>query len=476
MNYCRQLLRKPTSMLSKPLPAETRANLQGRRVHSWRKVTVQELRQFFGLFFLTGIVKKPSLASYWSTDEVVSTPHFNKTMARNRFQQIWSFLHFSDNQANNGTDRLYKVRPVLDYVLSKFDELYQPNSNICIDEGTMAWRGRLTFKVYNPQKPIKYGIKSYIICDSETGYCFGMKPYCGEAGNLEDTVVTLLGRLAGQGYKLYMDNFYNSVALADRLLQMDTHICGTLRKNRGEPQTITNISNSDLGPGEVIALHNNTVMVLAWRDKKIVKMITSLHQDEMQTAEVWQRGHNERVPVQKPACIVAFNHSMNGVDRLDQNITYYPCVRKSAKWTNKFVLYLFQICLFNSFILYKARNPQGEHRKFLPFILSVVRSLTTRADEDAGGEEEVDIGRPNKDPRAPSRDPQSRLTGGVGVHVMAKYKATRKKKHPARVCRVCKKRGYRSETTYYCTSCVVPLHLKECYTLYHTQTDFATHT
>ncbi len=174
-----------------------------------------------------------------------------------------------------------------------------------------------------------------------------------------------------------MDNYYNSVALADRLLQMDTHICGKLRKNRGQPETISNISNSDLEPGETIALHNNRVMVLAWRDKKIVKMITSLHQDKMQTAEVWQKGKNERVSVQKPTCVVAYNNSMNGVDRLDKNIAYYPCVRKSTNWTNKFVLYLFQLCLLNSFILYKARNPQGEHRKFLTFILSVVRSLTT---------------------------------------------------------------------------------------------------
>lgn len=233
-------------------------------------------------------------------------------------------------------------------------------------------------------------------------------------------------------------------------------------------------------------------MVLAWRDKKIVKMITSFHQDEMETAEVWQRGHNERVRVQKPACVVAYNNAMNGVDRLDQNIAYYPCVRKSAKWTKKFVLYLFQICLFNAFILYKAMNPQGEHKKFLQFMLSVVRSLTTlrhaRAEEEeAGGEEEtggedsgdeevVDSCSRNRDPRAPRSDPQSRLTGGIGEHVMAKYRATRKRKNPARICRVCKRRGYRSETSYYCTSCRVPLHLHKCYTLYHTQRDFVGNT
>ncbi len=111
-------------------------------------------------------------------------------------------MHFSDNQVNDGSDRLYKVRPVLDHVLLKFGELYQPHSNICIDEGMMAWCGPLAFRVYNPQKPVKYGIKSYIICDSESGYCFGMKPYYGEAGDLGDTVVTLLDKAGWAGIQV----------------------------------------------------------------------------------------------------------------------------------------------------------------------------------------------------------------------------------------------------------------------------------
>ena len=93
-----------------------------------------------------------------------------------------------------------------------------------------------------------------------------------------------------------------------------------------------------------------------------------------------------------------------------------------SKSGQRIFFYLFQICLFNSLILYKARNPQGEHRKLLPFILSVARSLTTlghaRA-EEAGGKDE------------------------------------------------------RRETSYYCTSCLIPFH-KECFTLYHTQRDLVT--
>lgn len=71
----------------------------------------------------------------------------------------------------------------------------------------LLWRGRLAFRVYNPQKPIKIGIKSYILCDFDTGYCFYMKPYCGESAALEDTVVSFLDYLVGLGYRLFMDNF-----------------------------------------------------------------------------------------------------------------------------------------------------------------------------------------------------------------------------------------------------------------------------
>ncbi|KAK7893501.1 hypothetical protein WMY93_022653 [Mugilogobius chulae] len=222
------------------------------RTQAWKPVTVPEMKKFLGLIFLTGIVKKPELEMYWSTDEVLSTPYYSKVMSRNRFQIILRFLHFNDNnavQADN-TDKLHKIRPVVDYLISKFKELYQPAKNISIDEGMLLWRGRLVFKVYNPLKPVKYGIKSYILCDSQTGYCFNMKPYAGESTPLGDTVVQLLDRLSGHGYKLYMDNYYNSVSLCQRLLHLKTHVCGTLRKNRGEPEDFQTLTKAELKNGQ----------------------------------------------------------------------------------------------------------------------------------------------------------------------------------------------------------------------------------
>jgi hypothetical protein len=113
-------------------------------------------------------------------------------------------------------------------------------------------------------------------------------------------------------------------------------------------------------------------MVLAWRDKRIVKMVSTLHPHEMQDVFIRERGHQDRVRKQKPTCIVEYNGAMNRVDRLDQNIQYYPFVRKTVKWTKKFVVYLFEISLFNSYVIYKTKNPRGDCKTLLSFIQNVV--------------------------------------------------------------------------------------------------------
>jgi len=46
--------------------------------------------------------------------------------------------------------------------------------------------------------------------------------------------------------------------------------------------------------GETVMRHIENVMVLAWRDKQTVKMVTTCHENNMEEVEVWQRGHKEK--------------------------------------------------------------------------------------------------------------------------------------------------------------------------------------
>ncbi len=163
---------------------------------------------------------------------------------------------------------------------------------------------------------------------------------------------------------------------------------------------------------------------------------------------------------------------MNGVDKLDQNIGYYPFVRKSHKWTKKFVTYLFQISLFNAFVIYKAKNQQGNCKTLLSFIQSVIKSWTSQ-EQAGGGEERVDPPTEST-PRAPyNTDPRNRVNDLFAVHALVPIASTSKKQHPTRRCRVCARNGLRSETSFYCKSCGVPLHSGNCYTVYHSKIKYS---
>lgn len=115
-----------------------------------------------------------------------------------------------------------------------------------------------------------------------------------------------------------MDSFYSSVALCERLLAAQTNICGTLRKDGGEPRIIRELKN--LRAGETGVRHNGRVMVVAWQAKRLVKMVKTSHQDRTQRVNMWQKGHSERVSQFKPGCVVQYSSCTNGVDKLDQNI------------------------------------------------------------------------------------------------------------------------------------------------------------
>ena len=43
---------------------------------AWYPVTVDEMKGWVAIYFCMGIVNKPNLPSYWSTDPIMSTPFF----------------------------------------------------------------------------------------------------------------------------------------------------------------------------------------------------------------------------------------------------------------------------------------------------------------------------------------------------------------------------------------------------------------
>ena len=107
-----------------------------------------------------GTVRKSCIEDYRTSNEVSSTPLFGHYMSKNRFLLILSNFHIVDNDADHMLDKLFKVKPLL-YMLQDNFAKYKPERDLSFDEGTCPFKGRVHFRVYNPMKPNKFGIKLF---------------------------------------------------------------------------------------------------------------------------------------------------------------------------------------------------------------------------------------------------------------------------------------------------------------------------
>jgi len=100
----------------------------------------------------------------------------------------------------------------------------------------------------------------------------------GDTNKTTAVVLSLVEPLLEKGRTLWMDNFYNSPALAQKLKSLKTDCVGTLRLSRKDvPQRV---KEKKLKKGELVAQHSGPVSVLKWKDKKDTTMISTYHGEE----------------------------------------------------------------------------------------------------------------------------------------------------------------------------------------------------
>ena len=101
-------------------------------------------------------------------------------MSPNRFWQIWQMRHSSNNNLmHDKSDKLFKIRNILRYLQHKFKTVYTPKQELLLDEIIIPWRGRLSFRIYNPAKLTKYGILVQMLSEGKSGYIYNFEVYSG---------------------------------------------------------------------------------------------------------------------------------------------------------------------------------------------------------------------------------------------------------------------------------------------------------
>ena len=146
--------------------------------------------------------------------------------------------------------------------------------------------------MYNPQKPVKVGVRINDIADAWTGYILAIVPYFGMATTatlpypdmawttriIVVLVDIILRATQSTGYHVFTDRLYTSVALAKILLLKKVHLTGTMNvARRGAPQQVKKKNLRLMSNQKVSYIKANRYHVLSWRDKRNITCLSTLY-------------------------------------------------------------------------------------------------------------------------------------------------------------------------------------------------------
>ena len=124
---------------------------------------------FCGVIINMEIIKLTDVKEYWSKQTTTNLPFFWRVFSRGRFLQIYWMLHVGNLTENT---KRAKVQPFLDKIIPLFQQYLTPSRELSIDESVIAFRGKLSFRVYIRGKPHPWGIKAYVLSESCSGYLY----------------------------------------------------------------------------------------------------------------------------------------------------------------------------------------------------------------------------------------------------------------------------------------------------------------
>lgn len=418
-------------------------------------INAREMKHYICLLIYMGINDLPSYEMYWKQKD---NPFYNDFCGRllkyERFTEIKRFFHVFDNQIADTLQsqnvNFSKLDGLILYFNKKFSQVYIPEKEISVDENMCAWSGNGGSKVYMPLKPVKYGIKLYALCESKSGYACSLIQYNSRKS---ESNVEMISRLTTnyqhKNHHLYMDNFYTSLKVVEKMSELGIYCCGTLRDNRGGPKNLKQ-EVKKLLKGEGYIFNNNSVNCLGMMDNGPVALISSIHSCATQgnsSNEKQQNLHNSTI-------IKDYNKYMGGVDLMDQMTGYYAISRRSKKWTTKLCYHIFNIAFHNSYVLYKKYSTCTKKKTYLKYLIKVIYLLAGDVIHSTLSQDTITQLQPTN-----LSTPSSRVT-----HYPVELANRRQ-------CVVCSTHKKRKEIKTMCSSCQVALCCIGCFAEYHNTRD-----
>lgn len=450
-------------------------------------ISQSAIEQFMGTLMLMGVYRVPQMRMFWQ--EPTRCPAVADNFPRKKFENVKRNLHFNNNvtmpvRNSSQFDKLYKIRPLLENIVSKFRVL-PLQEKVSIDEQMIPTHGRSPVRQYMPNKPHKWGIKVWALC-GVTGMCYNIDVYTGkslashgEYGLGGNIVLQLLQDVVPkcENHKIAFDNYFTSLPLLHRMHVDGWLAVGTIRGNRlrGCASSLRNeseLKRRGRGSHDWRCDTQKHVAVVCWYDKAAIQLASNyINGEDGDPVLRYSQLHHDHIEIPCPKIVKVYNENMGGVDLCDALVSYYRVQLKSRKWYHHIFFHLINLCITNSWLLYREDYalkglPENKRLSLLHFQASIANALLKQNKPSP-----ITSAMSRKRGRPPKSQLLSASSSAAAVGV------GRKPAHPnpgkaARLdlvdhfaifgdrqqrCRLCSDKKLRGQTFALCSKCEVPL-------------------
>lgn len=324
---------------------------------------------FVGILILTSYNTRQATTDYWSKEDVLRCDIVARAMSRNKFQDIKSKLKFAKSSDQSDTDKVWKVRSIMNIFRQNILQFGFFGTALSIDEMMIKFFGRTCLKQFVHMKPVRFGIKIWAVCTTE-GFLLDFEIYCGKNDTATDQKLNLcplgsrvvmkmvnklllsVSKRKVSMYHIYFDNFFTSPDLVLHLMKNGLRSTGTVRKDRIKKKHVFD-KKSLRGSFQVSHDKNSGINFISIIDSKEISLLsTATGVTPMTPLERTCKVEKKKKAIDFPHVISLYNKYMGGVDLHDYRCnTVAPSIR-SKKWTWVIFTRIIQAAIVNAIIIY----------------------------------------------------------------------------------------------------------------------------
>lgn len=341
---------------------------------------MERLETFVGILIFSIVNGRKHEREFWSTDEFFRSECVASAMSRNEYLDIKRHIKYSKQKDKNLNDRAWRVRAIIEIFKKNLQQFGFFSSSLSVDESMIRFFGRCIMKQYMKNKPIKFGLKLWVLA-TISGFMLDFDIYCGKESvsdeklekctlgtkavmqTLENFLLTVPHNKLCE-YHVCFDNFFTSPDLVVHLNNLDLKSTGTVRRDRVyEMHKIDNKNkriavptsldkDSARGCFEAKHVENSKVNYVTVKDSKIVSVMSSAAGvTPLESVKRWSTKEGARKEIPFPRCFYVYNKAMGGVDLYDQHCNDLSIKIKSKKWTWTVFLRIIETSISNATVL-----------------------------------------------------------------------------------------------------------------------------